>query len=601
MNKVKTTIVSTLLLSLAMASPLGNAGVASANVSAQAQVYPSSVAPVEASSGAFVDRYQNNVKENATVESNPALKVLSGYLELWTPGKTWDGGTVLNQTVLDANIQKVVEITTKRTEAEGKAAYLDDRRNQSYSVIDGLGPLADVYRQLAGAKTTILDIPADATEVKYDDKGTGEGDPESKLGNMVKLVKTLRGNYSSTNPSKGYYQYPRPFRWSEEVSVLPTLVPAKNPDPTNDGGFPSGHTNAAYLAAIAMAYAVPERYQELLTRASDLGHDRIVAGMHSPLDVMGGRVMATALSAAILNDPENQSLKEAAYQEAHTTLLNQVGTGTDPYSDYESNKQKFTERLTYDFPLIHEQGKAMTVPEGAEVLLETRLPYLDDTQRRWVLATTGLPSGYPLLDDEEGWGRLNLFAAADGYGALVNDVTVTMDAAKGGFHAADQWRNDISGYGKLIKQGTGTLELTGNNTFLGGVQLEQGTLIGSSATAWGNGHVVNNGGILRKNVPGELIVSGNFKQTSKGTLELALAGSDGGPLRIKGTATYGGKLRVDLSGMELSENQRITVITSGEYDAKSAFASVEVNGLPAKTQAKTIYNAHSVQLLITKK
>ena len=64
---------------------------------------------------------------------------------------------------------------------------------------------------------------------------------------------------------------------------------------------------------------------------------------------------------------------------------------------------------------------------------------------------------------------------------------------------------------------------------------------------------------------------------------------------------FGGKLRVDLSGMELSENQRITVITSGEYDGKSAFASVEVNGLPAKTHAKTIYNAHSVQLLITKK
>lgn len=599
MNRLKTSIVSTLLLSLVLASPLGSAGVASANVAAQ--VLPSSVAPFEAASGTFADRYKNNVKENATVETNPALEALSGYLELWTPGKTWDGGTILKQSVLDANIRKVVEITAKRTEIEGKAAYLDDRRNQSYSVIDGLGPLADVYRSLAGAQTTILDIPADATEVKYDDKGTGAGDPESKLGNMVKLVNTVRGNYSSSNPAKGYYQYPRPFRWSEEVSVLPTLIPAKNPDPTNDGGFPSGHTNAAYLAAFAMAYAVPERYQELLTRASDLGHSRIVAGMHSPLDVMGGRVLATALSASILNDPENQSLKEAAYKEAHTKLLNQVGTGTDPYSSYESNKQKFTERLTYDFPQIQDKGKAVTVPKGAEVLLETRLPYLDNTQRRWVLATTGLPSGYPLLDDKEGWGRLNLFAAADGFGAFVNDVTVTMDAAKGGFHAEDQWRNDISGYGKLTKQGTGTLELTGNNTFTGGVQLEQGTLIGSLATALGNGPVVNNGGILRKNVPGELIVSGNFKQAAQGTLELALAGADNGPLRIKGTATYGGKLRVDFTGVKVSDKQRITVITSGKRDPKSAFASIETKGLPAKTQVKAIYNAHSVQLLITKK
>ncbi len=59
----------------------------------------------------------------------------------------------------------------------------------------------------------------------------------------------------------------------------------------------------------------------------------------------------------------------------------------------------------------------MMVPKGAEVLLETRFPYLDNT-RRWVLATTGLPSGYPVLDDPEGWGRLDLYSAADGYGAL---------------------------------------------------------------------------------------------------------------------------------------------------------------------------------------
>lgn len=94
----------------------------------------------------------------------------------------------------------------------------------------------------------------------------------------------------------------------------------------------------------------------------------------------------------------------------------------------------------------------MTVPKGAEVLLETRLPYLDSTQRRWVLATTGIPSGYPVLDDAEGWGRLNLFSAADGYGAFTNNVAVNMDASKGGFNALDRWRNNISGVGKLTKR-----------------------------------------------------------------------------------------------------------------------------------------------------
>ena len=51
----------------------------------------------------------------------------------------------------------------------------------------------------------------------------------------------------------------------------------------------------------------------------------------------------------------------------------------------------------------------MRVPKGAEVLLETRFPYLNADQRRWILYSTGLPSGYVFLDDAEGWGRLNLY------------------------------------------------------------------------------------------------------------------------------------------------------------------------------------------------
>lgn len=165
----------------------------------------------------------------------------------------------------------------------------------------------------------------------------------------MSLVNTLCGSYSSTNPAKEYFNYPRPFRWSSTSVVVPALVPALNPDPSKDGGFPSGHTNAAYLTAYAVAYAVPERYQELLTRASELGNNRIVAGTHSPLDVIGGRTMATALAAAILSDSDNVSLKKAAYEEAPTKLLTQTGTAEDRFSNYAKNKAEYTERLTYGF------------------------------------------------------------------------------------------------------------------------------------------------------------------------------------------------------------------------------------------------------------
>ncbi|AET59467.1 membrane-associated phospholipid phosphatase [Paenibacillus terrae HPL-003] len=563
---------------------------------ASAATIPTTVTAPEPSWGYFVDHYKNNSSANKTESSNPTLGLLSGFNKLWTPGATWDTGTKLNSSVLDANIQKVIDIAARRTSSEADAAYLDDRRNQSYSVIDGLGSLTDVYRKNAGATTTINDVPADALTKKYEDEGTNAGSTSSSLGNIVKLVNTLRGDYSSTSSAKAYFNYPRPFRWSDNSVVVPTLLPAQNPDPSKDGGFPSGHTNAAYLSAFAMAYAAPERYQELLTRASELGNNRIVAGMHSPFDVMGGRVMATATAAAILSDPANSSLKKAAYQDAHSKLLTQKGTTPDRFSNYTANKKSYTERLTYGFSQINPTTTPMTVPKGAEVLLETRLPYLDSTQRRWVLATTGLPSGYPVLDDAEGWGRLNLFSAADGYGAFANNVTVTMDSSKGGFNALDRWRNNISGVGKLTKKGRGTLKLMGNNTYSGGTQLDQGILEGNSETAFGSGDVTNNGGTLRTNTSGKLVIGGNYKQAAKGALELNLS-SKNAVLKIKGTAQLNGKLRLNFSNKYVPANGA-TILTYGKR--VGAFSSVETTGLPSHYKIKVIYKADSVQLKVTK-
>ncbi|MCY7906431.1 phosphatase PAP2 family protein [Bacillus inaquosorum] len=548
-------------------------------------------------SGYFVDHYKNNSSANTTVNSNPTIGVLSEFNKLWTPGSTWDSGAKLNSSVLDANIQKVVDIAERRTISEENAAYFDDRRNQSYSVIDGLGPLTDVYRMKAGATTTINSIPADATIKKYHDEGTNSGSSSSSLGSIVSLVNTLRGSYSSTNPAKGYFQYPRPFRWESNSILVPTLVPAINPDPSKDGGFPSGHTNAAYLSAFAMAYAVPERYQELLTRASELGNNRIVAGMHSPLDVMGGRVMATGLAAAILSDPANKSLKKAAYDEAHSKLLTQTGTAEDRFSDYDMNKKQYIQRLTYGFGQINSPAKPMMVPKGAEVLLETRFPYLDKTQRRWILATTGLPSGYPVLDDPEGWGRLNLFSAADGYGGFAKDVTVNMDSSKGGFHALDRWRNDISGTGKLTKKGTGTLKLEGNNTYSGGIRIDQGTLEGDSKTAFGRGDVSNNGGTLKEEVSGKLVIGGDYKQSAKGILELNISGKND-LLHIKGKAKMKGTLRLNFSD-NYAPADGSTIIT---YDKRQgSFSSIETVGLPSKYKVKIIYKSNSIQLKVKAK
>ncbi|MEU5312978.1 phosphatase PAP2 family protein [Streptomyces sp. NPDC021562] len=527
---------------------------------------------------AFVDDYKTNISTNLTADTNAVVRILGGFARIWKTGSAWNTGSVLRADILRANMRYCADVTARRTDAEAKKAFLYDRQHQSYAMIAGLGPLADLYKAGSLAVTSITSAPDTTPATTISDavpadapagSALGAGSHDSALGKVAELVDTVRGNYASGNPSKYAYQYPRPWRMNEDsevvdtgrtdafgypvyesdVVVAPQLLRQRSTSPTDDGGFPSGHTNAFHLAGLAYAYAVPERFQELVTRALELSDTRIVAGMHNTVDVLGGRIMATALAAATLADPANADLKKAAraqalaYFEAATgstadtlyAYAHSAGTATDPYADREANERAVTPRLTY---VLRRQGRdlPLTVPKGAEVLLETRQPYLSAEQRREVLRTTGLPSGYVLLDGPEQWGRLNLFAAADGYGAFDSDVTVSLDAAAGGFAAADSWRNDIDGRGGLTKTGTGTLTLTGRNRYTGGTVLAAGTLVAGSDDALGHGDVRVPAGTLR--VTGRVYVRGAYAQDA-GALEVTLGRGRKAPLTVKHLAVLG--------------------------------------------------------------
>jgi Enoyl-CoA hydratase/isomerase len=73
------------------------------------------------------------------------------------------------------------------------------------------------------------------------------------------------------------------------------IVDATNP--YSDASYVSGATNLGYNQALGLAFLVPQQYKDLLARAADLGNNRILAGMHSPLAVIGGRIQATAITA----------------------------------------------------------------------------------------------------------------------------------------------------------------------------------------------------------------------------------------------------------------------------------------------------------------
>ncbi|MCA8386753.1 phosphatase PAP2 family protein [Burkholderia multivorans] len=594
------------------------------------------------SAPAFVDNVATNQRGDAryaTLSTNAAVRVLSRFLDLWQPstmlvdagvtapaigafpaispspcsGLPNSGvpcGTILNDAVLSANVQYVINATTARTPQQADAAYYDDRRGKGYSVTDGMGPLTAAWRTAAQQTTSITSVPADATTVLYNDAGNNVGVGSSgnaSFGKVVDLLNEL-GNNASTEPAKRFFKYARPYRWSTSVVVAPTLVPAESTTPATDGGFVSGHTAEAMRDAMTMAWLVPERFQEMISRGLELGENRILAGMHSPLDVIGGRMLALAVSAANLTAYAGDA--QAAYAQARQTLQQLTGTSaatfaafahsgttaTDRFADYATNKTEFLRRMTFGFGAIESTNAPPVVPKGAEILLQTRFPYLSADQRRIVLKTTELPSGYPVMDDAEGWGRLNLFAAADGYGAFNGNVIVSMDASQGGFNAADLWRNDIAGAGKLTLQGSGTLTLAGNNSYTGGTQISGGMLAAASTTAFGNGDVyVGPGGSVRIAAASPVTIAARYTQLDNTTLELDIDGNGGGRLRVGGPLTVvGGTLHVKfVNGYTPKAGDTIALIDGAAASAK--FSTVTVDGF----KATPVYTATGVSVVLS--
>lgn len=597
---------------------------------------------------AYMDTGATNQRGDAryaTKKTNAAVRLLSGFLDVWQPrtpyvdaGQSapardgfaavpqtdWDGipgsatdGKVLNQAVHDHNIQYVIDITRNRTAQQATDAYLDDRRGKAISMLDGLGALQDEWVKGTRQTTTITSVAADATRVKYDDlgnnTGVGSGAGNADLGLAVDLMDRM-GSDASTEPGKRYFKYGRPYRWSNSVVVLPTLEPAKSTTPATDGGFPSGHTAEAWRDALAMAYVAPQRFQELVTRAVMMGDSRIVAGMHSPLDVIGGRMLGIASVVYNLNRQNGdggyawQDQKKAAYEQTQAWLKKETNSTTaadlyvaahadalsvDRFADHAVNAAYVADRLIYGFAPVGPTDKPAYVPKGAEVLLETRMPYLTADQRRAVLATTALPSGLPVMDDAEGYGRLNLFAAADGYGAFQTDVTVTMDKSLDGFNAFDSWNNDISGTGKLTKQGSGTLMLTGLNTYTGGTRITDGLLVGTNGNAFGTGAIqIEANGQLALNtlvdstLANDISGTGSFEKSGAGNLTYTGNGSQftgttvvrGGRLAINGS--WGSELDIG-NGSILGGNATIgsvTLASGARLSPGNSIGTINVNG-----------------------
>ena len=115
-----------------------------------------------------------------------------------------------------------------------------------------------------------------------------------------------------TGPVKKFYNRPRPFQYSDLVK--PAVKPSLS------GAYPSGHTTSGTLAGIVLSNMLPEKRRQIMTRAWDYGHNRLVGGMHFATDIEAGRISGSIIAQHISHMPEFQREFDEARAELRAAL-----------------------------------------------------------------------------------------------------------------------------------------------------------------------------------------------------------------------------------------------------------------------------------------
>ena len=401
------------------------------------------------------------------------VKLLADYDNYYQPSNAYDKndpstfgkGVVKNAEVLRNNdaVTQNINNTAAKADAQGdgtttptaqqQRALIDSDYKMAETLPDSLGPVLSQYFS------------------------EGLNDGSLPLTKSLLIVDHLNGKYNyalmsdylDTSTAKVTFNHPRPFLdrtnagyvaagLDKSVNIVRVPVWTSADGVKHDAGydgfltsgsFPSGHTTYAYSGGIALATLVPQLGPEIVTRASEAGNNRIVLGVHYPLDIMGGRIDGEVSNATRWSDAQFRSAKLIpAYNELQSYLaskcvadkhatahannydtvqecVNNLGANADKgytndfvdavskkaVTDRASAIDVYTNRMTYNFSQTGKAGQAPVVPEGAENLLYTTFPTLTADQRRQVLAASEIDSGYPLDASSEGYQRLNLAKA----------------------------------------------------------------------------------------------------------------------------------------------------------------------------------------------
>jgi len=219
---------------------------------------------------------------------------------------------------------------------------------------------------------------------------------------------------------------------------------------TESPAYPSGHTVYGYMESLLLALLVPERYQQMVTRAAEYGNDRIVLGAHYAMDVLAGRTLAEYDLAQLLANKMGYVVVKrgaveignfrqalAAARDELTAVLETACGGKiadcavqdeSRFADPAKNSAFYEATQTYGLPVVFANNAegtedvAKLAPE-AGYLLTAAFPSLTLAQADALLTLTEGPGG-GFLDNGSPFGvysRLDLYKAAERTVALLRE------------------------------------------------------------------------------------------------------------------------------------------------------------------------------------
>ncbi len=113
--------------------------------------------------------------------------------------------------------------------------------------------------------------------------------------------------------AKDVWKRPRPHLYSDLVKPVVPL-------PKSKWSYPSGHATVGTLMGIVLSNMLPEKRAQIMARAWEFGHNRLVGGIHYASDIEMGRIAGTVIAQTISTHPDFLQEFEAAKAELRAAL-----------------------------------------------------------------------------------------------------------------------------------------------------------------------------------------------------------------------------------------------------------------------------------------